>query len=96
MFSRARVAVFVDGDFWHGAGWRERGFTSLEEQFRNHRDPEKWIAKIRRNVERDVEVGEALSALGWRVIRVWESDVRSNTALPADVVERAVRNASAR
>ena len=50
VFSRARVAVFVDGDMWHGRGWRERGFSSMEEQFAGHRNPDFWIAKIRRNV----------------------------------------------
>ncbi|MEV6894269.1 very short patch repair endonuclease [Kribbella sp. NPDC051137] len=90
-FVSARVAVFVDGDMWHGHGWRERGFSSMEEQFANHRDPAFWVAKIRRNVERDAEVGAELSSLGWRVVRVLESQVRRDPGAAADVVEAAVR-----
>jgi DNA mismatch endonuclease (patch repair protein) len=91
VFPTARVAVFVDGDMWHGHGWRERGFSSMEEQFKNHRDPNFWIAKIRRNVERDREVTAALEAGGWTVVRVLESAVRRDTSKAADVVEAAVR-----
>lgn len=83
-----RIAVFVDGDFWHGnpADWKRRGFDSMEAQFRTgNRD--RWIAKLRRNVERDREVTERLEAEGWLVIRVWESEVK--TDLEA-VVERVV------
>lgn len=82
---RRRVVVFVDGDWWHGnpAEWRRRGFDSLEAQFRgDQRD--KWVAKLRRNVERDQEVNRALRDSGWRVIRVWESEVRANPESVAD------------
>jgi DNA mismatch endonuclease (patch repair protein) len=91
VFARARLAVFVDGDFWHGQGWRERGFASFEEQFARHRDPERWRAKIERNMARDEEVNHALNSLGWRVLRVWESDIRRDPASVADTVEGALR-----
>jgi DNA mismatch endonuclease (patch repair protein) len=74
-----RIAVFVDGDFWHGnpEEWRRRGFDSMEAQFRSgNRD--RWIAKLRRNVERDREVTATLEAAGWRVLRFWESEVRAD------------------
>lgn len=74
VFPRQRVAVFVDGDFWHGSGWKERGFPSMEAQFRERADF--WVPKIRANVRRDRTVNAALDALGWTVIRLWESDVR--------------------
>jgi DNA mismatch endonuclease, patch repair protein len=88
VFTRHLLAVFVDGDFWHGHGWAARGFTSMEEQFRNHRDPDKWIAKIRRNVERDREVERRLRDAGWRVHRVLESEIRADVASAADGVAR--------
>lgn len=90
VFSRARVAVFVDGDMWHGRGWRERGFSSMEEQFANHRNPDFWIAKIRRNVARDEEVNQQLRALGWTVVRVLESEIRLDVTSAADRVEAVV------
>jgi len=91
VFSKARVAVFVDGDFWHGHGWRERGFESWEAQFEGHRDPEKWRAKIRRNIERDAEVNEELGILGWHVVRVLESVIRHDLTAVADEIEHTIR-----
>jgi DNA mismatch endonuclease (patch repair protein) len=80
-----RIAVFIDGDYWHGnpEEWRRRGFASMEAQFPAHKR-EFWVAKLKRNVERDREVDAALREAGWRVIRVWESDVRKDTDAVAD------------
>jgi DNA mismatch endonuclease, patch repair protein len=94
VFLRAKVAVFVDGDMWHGHGWHERGFSSMEEQFANHRNPDFWIAKIRRNMARDEEVGQQLRDLGWTVVRVLESEVRSDIMSAVEKVEIVVRSAS--
>jgi DNA mismatch endonuclease, patch repair protein len=74
-FPRARVAVFVDGAMWHGAGWKERGFSSMEEQFGAHANGEFWVKKIRRNMARDAEVNVALRSAGWEVIRVLDTEV---------------------
>src|SRR5689334_17897414 len=52
VFQKARVAVFVDGDFWHGGGWKARGFNSFEAQFVSVRSSF-WLEKIRGNVARD-------------------------------------------
>lgn len=70
VFVRRRVAVFCDGDFWHGRDLAAR-LAKLES---GHNAPY-WTAKIRRNVERDAQVNTALAALGWTVVRVWETDV---------------------
>src|SRR5260370_1632672 len=51
-FPSRRVAVFVDGDFWHGKGYRARGFRSLEEQFSHWRNSEWWLRKNQNNVKR--------------------------------------------
>lgn len=91
LFVSVRIAVFVDGDFWHGHGWRERGLLSYEAQFDNHHDPERWRTKIARNMARDVEVNAALERLGWTVIRVLESDVRRDVKAAAELVEARVR-----
>ena len=76
VFTRARLAVFIDGDFWHGNTWRIRGLNSLEELFPTR--TEWWVNKIRGNIERDEEVNRLLRELGWTVLRVWESDVERN------------------
>src|SRR6266545_5930070 len=86
-----RLAVFVDGDFWHGNAWRRRGLERLEDDFNVNR--EFWVAKIRRNMERDREVTQRLKADGWTVIRFWESSLRQDISGAADLVEGAIKEA---
>lgn len=73
---RRKVAIFLDGDFWHGnpAEWKRRGFSTMEDQF----PPSKraaWSDKLNKNIERDRIVTASLREQGWQVHRVWESDV---------------------
>jgi DNA (cytosine-5)-methyltransferase 1 len=70
-----RLAVFVDGDFWHGRQWQVRKHASLEDQFANSPSRQYWLAKIRRNVARDLTQTAALLDRGWKVARFWETDV---------------------
>jgi DNA mismatch endonuclease (patch repair protein) len=62
-----RIAVFVDGCFWHGCP-------------EHYREPKTnvdfWREKIRRNRERDESVSAVLRAMGWQVIRVWEHELK--------------------
>jgi len=83
-----RVAVFVDGDMWHGnlAAWRERGLATFEAMFPNRTDW--WVAKIRRTQDRDAGVTAELTRHGWNVVRLWESDVTANPIRAADRVVR--------
>lgn len=69
---RQHIAIFVDGDFWHAKGHQEHP----GEQIRSHKDY--WIPKLTRNVERDKEVTDALTELGWVVLRFWESNVKKD------------------
>lgn len=85
VFTRERVAVFVDGDFWHGRQWRLRGLRSLASQFSRSPNRAYWIQKITRNVARDRKTTRLLKRLGWRVVRLWESEVK---AAPARCVKR--------
>ena len=70
VFPRARVVVFVDGDFWHGKDLDVR----IAKLSSGHNAPY-WIAKIRGNAARDRRHDVQLSAAGWLVLRFWESDV---------------------
>lgn len=74
VFIKAKIAVFCDGDYWHGHNWALRGMKDLEEELSGY--SEFWAKKIRRNVKRDKEVNYQLTAMGWQVIRVWESDIK--------------------
>lgn len=64
---RDRLAVFVDGDFWHG--------RELDRVVARYGVNSQWALKLQRNVERDRAVDDALMAAGWQVLRVWESDI---------------------
>lgn len=91
---RLKLAVFVDGDFWHGNRWRLRGLSSLEEDIASNHAY--WVPKITRNIERDQRVSAALADAGWTVVRIWESDVREDVAAAADRVQEAIHAARAR
>lgn len=68
-----RLAIFVDGDMWHGNEHHRRGLASLADLFPTR--TEWWVAKIEGNMRRDREVTATLREQGWTVIRLWESDV---------------------
>lgn len=91
VFSRARVACFVDGDRWHGNGWKLRGFASFEAEF-EHVNADFWKKKITRNIERDRTVTRQLESDGWVVVRAWASDVERDVVAVADRVENTVRS----
>lgn len=76
VFASRRVALFIDGDYWHGRQWKSRGFASLEAQMSRVNNPDYWIKKIRGNMVRDKRVNRELRRMGWIVIRVWESDLK--------------------
>lgn len=75
-FIGVKIAVFIDGDFWHGNAWRVREKASLADLFPTNTDW--WVAKLERNMERDREVSAGLEQDGWTVIRVWESEILSD------------------
>src|SRR4051812_33828124 len=88
-----RVAVFVDGDMWHGnpAEPSRRGRDSFADLFPTR--TEWWLAKIERNKARDAEVTEALTKAGYRVIRLWERDVLADPQAAAEPVLAVLRGA---
>ena len=80
-----RVAVFVDGDFWHGCPvhGRKTAFTGPNAHL--------WEQKMQRNRERDLTSTRLAEAAGWTVIRLWECEVRSDpTAAALRVLARQI------
>jgi DNA mismatch endonuclease (patch repair protein) len=69
--TRHKVAVFIDGEFWHGYDWANRKMGL-------RRNQEYWIEKIEENMKRDKRDTRALQDLHWTVIRFWSSDVERN------------------
>jgi DNA mismatch endonuclease Vsr len=85
VFRRARVVVFVDGDFWHG---NPRCYRLPKSNV------EYWKKKIEGNRARDKEITRTLKRLGWRVIRIWESALGDEEAVAARI--RAITMPQAR
>jgi DNA mismatch endonuclease (patch repair protein) len=85
-----RLAVFVDGDLWHGNPdeVRRRGRASLAELFPTR--TEWWVAKIERTIQRDREVTAGLRDQGWTVLRLWEHDVLRDPQACARTVLNAI------
>ncbi|MBX9787865.1 MAG: DNA mismatch endonuclease Vsr [Pirellulales bacterium] len=78
VFPRQRLAVFIDGDFWHGHQWRTRRLAQVDEQFQTATNAAYWRAKIRRNIERDFRTTHEILGRGWSVLRLWATDVAKN------------------
>lgn len=85
VFPKARVLVFCDGDFWHGRHWR-----ALRKKLLQGANASYWTAKIARNVRRDRENTALLTEGGWRVIRLWETDIQENPLGNAVRVQKIV------
>jgi DNA mismatch endonuclease, patch repair protein len=79
LFRRARVAVYVDGCFWHSCP--DHGVLPKGNR-------EWWRAKLEATVRRDRTTGSSLQELGWEVVRVWEHE---DPVAAADRIETAVR-----
>jgi len=72
VLKKYKTVIFVDGCFWHGhEGCKYFRLPKSNTPF--------WEAKITRNIERDKETTQALTALGWKVIRIWECELRNKS-----------------
>ncbi|OPZ16182.1 MAG: Very short patch repair protein [candidate division BRC1 bacterium ADurb.BinA364] len=85
-YSRWKLAIFVDGCFWHGCPDHCRMPNSNRAY---------WEAKIGRNIARDRRTDAELASMGWRVLRIWEHEVKADPAAAAMKAERALRRQKA-
>jgi DNA mismatch endonuclease, patch repair protein len=85
VFPGARLAIFCDGDFWHGRNWMER-----KSRLALGTNGAYWIRKIETNMARDRRHDLELANGGWRVLRFWEKEI--STELPAviDSIRRSL------
>lgn len=72
VFTRAKIAVFVDGCFWHGCP--DHGTKPT-------RNADYWTAKLERNIERDRRNNALLEEAGWTVIRIWEHEASHDAVI---------------
>lgn len=82
-FTRPKIAVFVDGSFWHGhpGKWQPGRWTGY------------WDEKIKRNMARDERQNSALAEAGWEVIRLWDFEIEQDSESAAGRVMTKLRNA---
>ena len=85
---RHNIAVFVDGEFWHGKDWAVK-----KERLKSNR--EYWITKIEENIARDSRNDILLEQMGWTPIHFWEKDVLNNmpkciTAIEDTILEQKI------
>lgn len=88
VFPSARVAVFVDGCFWHGCPIHGAA------AFRGP-NADKWRDKLAANKARDRQAVEELEAVHWHVIRIWECETRKDLERAVERVRKAVQEATA-
>ena len=84
VFTRAKIVIFCDGDFWHGHNWAIRGLSSLDEELSRY--SQFWKDKILGNIERDKSNTLKLKSGGWTVIRFWESEIKNDISKCTDFI----------
>ena len=83
---RHRIAIFVDGEFWHGKDWETR-----KPRLKSNR--EYWIEKIEENIARDKRVDDQLRAMDWTPIHFWSKDALKNTdSCISDIISFIIEN----
>ena len=85
VFTRTRVAIFCDGDFWHGRNWR-----LLRRKLLNGWNGEYWTTKVKSNIERDKQINSYLRKHGWKVMRYWETDILSDVNSIVEQIKKAL------
>ena len=83
-FIARRIAVFCDGDFWHGYDWENTRNTI-------HSNRDFWIPKIEKNIARDARVNAALEENGWTTLRFWGHEIKKNLIQCVDILEAVLR-----
>jgi DNA mismatch endonuclease (patch repair protein) len=87
VFLSARVAVFCDGDFWHGRNW-----PRLSKKLRTGTNSSYWIPKINGNRNRDHRNNRLLKRKGWTVVRFWETDIHEDPERAARTIEGLIQH----
>jgi DNA mismatch endonuclease (patch repair protein) len=83
--TKYKIAIFCDSEFFHGKDWE-----SLKLKLENGSNPEYWIKKIERNIERDNEKNQKLTFEGWTIIHFWGKDILKNTDECVRVIDETI------
>lgn len=86
VLTKQKIVIFCDSEFFHGKDW----YQVLKPRIERGNNPDFWIRKIERNMERDAEVDKALLFQGWTVIRFWGAEIEKNTDECIRVIEECI------
>ncbi|AFC99178.1 DNA mismatch endonuclease Vsr [Methanocella conradii HZ254] len=84
-FVSKKIAIFIDGDFWHGYLWKYKGMIPPRQY---------WQDKIEKNMLRDQRINTELKNMGWKVIRIWEHEVLNEMATVVNKLLREIQDRS--
>ena len=85
VLTKYRIAIFCDSEFFHGKDWEV-----LKPRLEKGNNPDYWIPKITRNMERDMETDKKLLFLGWTVLHFWGKDILKHPEECIQVVEETI------
>lgn len=85
VLTKYKIAIFCDGEFFHGKDWEV-----LKPRLEQGKNPEYWVKKIQRNIDRDDEKDKELLFQGWTVIHFWGKDIITNTDECVRVIEETI------
>lgn len=83
--TKYKIAIFCDSEFFHGKDWEV-----LKPQLEKGNNPDFWIHKISKNMERDSTVNQQLLFMGWTVIRFWGKDIKKSPNECIKVIEETI------
>ncbi len=86
IFSKYKIVVFCDGDFWHGRHLKKRLAKGQLKVRRKY-----WIAKIEGNIRRDKIINRELKKEGWTVLRFWETDIYKRGQTIAAEIDKIIK-----
>lgn len=83
--TKYKIAIFCDSEFFHGKDWEV-----LKPRLERGKNPDYWVKKIERNINRDNEKDKQLLFLGWTVIHFWGKNIMKNTDECVKVIEETI------
>ena len=83
--TKYKIAIFCDGEFFHGKDWKNRKNKILEGEHGNF-----WVDKIEKNIERDKTIDKELFGMGWIVLRFWGNDIKKHTEECIKTIEETI------
>ena len=85
VLTKYKIAIFCDSEFFHGKDWEK-----LMPRLKKGKNPDYWVKKIQRNMQRDIEKDKLLQYLGWTVIHFWGKDILKNPEKCVKIIEEVI------